>query len=119
MISDLFLVALPLHVLWHIKMPIGERRLILTLFSSSVLTFFGSLVVFVMWYGGISLGPDSGMLSLVISHIEVGTQVIFLYIFSIAYNFFIDGPITPLVQPFGRGDVFLSLFEKQRPEPIK
>ena len=88
MLSDLLLIALPLHVLWHIKMPIGERRLILTLFSSSVLSLFGSLVVFVMWYGGISLGPDSEMLSLMILHIEVGTQVIFLYISSIAYNFF-------------------------------
>ncbi|KAG7090580.1 hypothetical protein E1B28_009687 [Marasmius oreades] len=44
--SALILVALPLHCLWHITtdLPKSERRLILTLFTSSFLTFIVCLV---------------------------------------------------------------------------
>lgn len=52
----------------------------LSLFSSSVLSLCGTLVVLVVWYGGMSPGPDFLILQLMVIQIEVSIQII-LHIF--------------------------------------
>ncbi|KAF8806684.1 hypothetical protein BYT27DRAFT_6636398 [Phlegmacium glaucopus] len=75
-LSDILLISLPLYVLWHIKLPISQRRLILSLFSSSVLSLFGTLAVLVVWYGGMSPGPDYGIITTMVAYMETGLSLL-------------------------------------------
>ncbi|KIJ62422.1 hypothetical protein HYDPIDRAFT_94501, partial [Hydnomerulius pinastri MD-312] len=44
LVSDAILVAMPLRMLWHVKLPRGERILILSIFSMSLLSCFASII---------------------------------------------------------------------------
>ncbi|EGO22985.1 hypothetical protein SERLADRAFT_471584, partial [Serpula lacrymans var. lacrymans S7.9] len=44
LISDIILVAMPLRMLWHVKLPKNQRILILAVFSSSILSCTVSIV---------------------------------------------------------------------------
>jgi len=54
LVADLLLIFVPLKVLWRVKLAVNLRRLILVLFSASILTLLASIPQAVMraWAGG-------------------------------------------------------------------
>lgn len=62
-LADLFLISFPIAVLWSVRLPVVERRLVFALFSCSILTimssvFFGTLGLVPLRL----LGPDAFLL---------------------------------------------------------
>ncbi|KAF8157057.1 hypothetical protein B0H34DRAFT_657558, partial [Crassisporium funariophilum] len=55
--SDILLIISPLFMLWGIKLPPSQRRLVLALFSTSIITLFSAIPYAVTWYFGVHLGP--------------------------------------------------------------
>jgi len=73
LVSDFLLVALPLRMLWGLNIPKDRRRLIISLFSSSVLTTIVSII-----HAGLIFGP-AGVLEGMTAHIEVRSLSILDY----------------------------------------
>jgi hypothetical protein len=48
--ADILLVVTPLVMLWKVKLPTKERRLILVLFGTNVVSLFSSIIFAVIWY---------------------------------------------------------------------
>ncbi|KAH9485637.1 hypothetical protein JR316_0002547 [Psilocybe cubensis] len=70
-ISDLFLIAGPLTLLWRIKFPPTERLLILSLFSSSILTLLASILYAILYYATtFRRRSDSRLLFTAMGHIQ-------------------------------------------------
>ncbi|KAF8149030.1 hypothetical protein B0H34DRAFT_734551 [Crassisporium funariophilum] len=89
--ADVFLVALSVSVLWHIKLPPYQRRLILTTVSASILTLLSVLAFLIFWFSGLDLGPQVWLLIPATSHLEAATslivcnlQVVVLYAYRVA-----------------------------------
>ncbi|TFK34322.1 hypothetical protein BDQ12DRAFT_372532, partial [Crucibulum laeve] len=57
--SDMILVGFPLYRLWYIKLRPAQRRLVLFVFSTSVLSLFGELTVTIIAYGKLFSGPGA------------------------------------------------------------
>ncbi|TFK30975.1 hypothetical protein BDQ12DRAFT_730100 [Crucibulum laeve] len=57
--SDMILVGFPLYRLWYIKLRPAQRRLVLFVFSTSVLSLFGELTVTTIAYGKLFNGPGA------------------------------------------------------------
>lgn len=76
-ISDLFLIAGPLTILWRIKFPPMERLLILSLFSSSILTLMASILYALLYYAtSWRRRSDSRLLFTVMGHIQVNISLL-------------------------------------------
>jgi hypothetical protein len=60
--SEILLVVSPLVMLWKIKLPAKERRLILALFSSSLASLLAEISFMVAWYLTAGSGLDSHIL---------------------------------------------------------
>jgi hypothetical protein len=69
--ADTLLIITPLVMLWKIKLPTKERRLILALFSSSVVSLFSSIAFAVTWFFVFDSGLDSIILSSMFSLLQV------------------------------------------------
>lgn len=69
--SDLVLIIGPLHMLRRIKFPRAERALLLSLFSSSVLTLLATLSYCVVYYVVSQSDPDDGPIVMFMSHVQV------------------------------------------------
>ena len=57
--ADILLIAAPLIMLWQVKLPTKERRLILALFSCNLFSLLSFSTFAFIWYFVIDLGPDS------------------------------------------------------------
>jgi len=57
--ADILLVVTPLVMLWKVKLPKKERRLILALFASSVVSLLSSITFMVIWFFTVDQGVDS------------------------------------------------------------
>ncbi|KAF8806687.1 hypothetical protein BYT27DRAFT_7242893 [Phlegmacium glaucopus] len=75
-LSDILLIASPVYMLWRVKLPKSQRRIILSLFSSSILSLLGTIVVFVAWSSSIRPGPDYFFIKVVVGHVESGVSLI-------------------------------------------
>lgn len=71
LMGDTILIIFPLVFLWKIRLPQRERVLILTVFSSSILTMLSVLVFTVMAFSGIDLGPQANLIMTGLGHVEV------------------------------------------------
>ncbi|KAF8161383.1 hypothetical protein B0H34DRAFT_700715 [Crassisporium funariophilum] len=69
--ADIVLVITPLFMLWRIKFSRTKRILVLSLFSGSILTILASVLYLVIWYMASSLGPDSRLIFIMMSHLQV------------------------------------------------
>jgi len=70
-VSDILLVAFPLVMLWKIKLPTKERRLILALFSSSSVSLLSCIAFTVAWYLTVGNGMDTLILASMFSLLQV------------------------------------------------
>ncbi|KAF8161392.1 hypothetical protein B0H34DRAFT_700765 [Crassisporium funariophilum] len=59
LVADVLLIITPSVMLWKVKLPTNERRLILVLFSSSIFTLLSAIPFAFIWFFGINLPPDS------------------------------------------------------------
>ncbi|KAF8161390.1 hypothetical protein B0H34DRAFT_378550 [Crassisporium funariophilum] len=57
--ADAVLIITPSIMLWKVKLPVKERRLVLVLFSSSILTLLSAIPYALIWFFGVRLPPDS------------------------------------------------------------
>ncbi|KAH7914891.1 hypothetical protein BJ138DRAFT_1142840 [Hygrophoropsis aurantiaca] len=76
LISDVILVALPLRLLWHMKLPRNQRIMILSIFSMSILCVFASVlhVVFLLPSAGFMAGMTAdieGAVGLIVCNLLV------------------------------------------------
>ena len=69
--GDTVLVLFPLAVLWKIRLPRRERVLVLAVFSSSILTLLSALILTIMAFSPIDLGPQPNLLMTGLGHVEV------------------------------------------------
>ena len=58
-IADILLIAAPLTMLWKVKLPKKERRLILALFSCNLFSLLSYTTFVLMGYLVVNLGPGS------------------------------------------------------------
>ncbi|KDR78585.1 hypothetical protein GALMADRAFT_154564 [Galerina marginata CBS 339.88] len=75
-VADASLVVFSVHVLWHIKLPKHQRRLIRTTASASILTLLSVTLFCVLWYGAFDYGPDTRLLNMMATHLEDTTSLI-------------------------------------------
>lgn len=47
-IADTYLITVPLHLLWNVRLPRSQRRLILAIFAASALSTFAGMVYAVL-----------------------------------------------------------------------
>lgn len=74
--ADILLVVTPLVMLWKIKLPQKERRLILALFASSLVSLLSSIIFTVTWFFTVDQGAGSLILAsmfalLQVSHLKI------------------------------------------------
>ncbi|KAF8161393.1 hypothetical protein B0H34DRAFT_378652 [Crassisporium funariophilum] len=62
--ADAALIVSPLVMLWKVKLPPKERRLVLALFSCSIFTVLSAIPFAVIWYFGTALSPDDRLILL-------------------------------------------------------
>ncbi|TFK32506.1 hypothetical protein BDQ12DRAFT_500209 [Crucibulum laeve] len=74
-IGDLSLVGFPLYRLWFIKLPPAQRRLVLLVFSTSLLTLAGAVGVAIAAYGKFFRGPGGLLVWLMTVKIEEAFSV--------------------------------------------
>ncbi|PPQ91735.1 hypothetical protein CVT25_013017 [Psilocybe cyanescens] len=67
-ISDIALIAIPLHQLWDINLPANERLRVRLVFSASSITLVASIALCTVSYGGYIVGPGALVISLASSH---------------------------------------------------
>ncbi|KAF9047530.1 hypothetical protein BJ165DRAFT_1108195 [Panaeolus papilionaceus] len=68
--SDLILTGYPLFVLWRVRLPKSQRRIIMAALSGSILTIMATIVLAVFWYNTWDLGPDAWLISTGVANIE-------------------------------------------------
>jgi len=86
-VVDLLLILVPLRMLWHVKLADDLRRLILVLFSASVLTMLGSIPEAAMqiWVGG-SLSALTTEIESAISLTVCNLLIVVTHIYRMFYN---------------------------------
>ncbi|PPQ79201.1 hypothetical protein CVT25_002779 [Psilocybe cyanescens] len=75
-LAEVILVVTPLVMLRNIRLPKGERRLILALFSSSILSFLGSVAFFVVWVLARSFGQQSIFITKMTAQLQVAISLL-------------------------------------------
>ncbi|PPQ70432.1 hypothetical protein CVT25_004304 [Psilocybe cyanescens] len=75
-LAEVILVVAPLVMLWRIRLPKGERRLILSLFSSSILSFLGSVAFFVVWVLARRFGKQSIFVTKMTAQLQVAVSLL-------------------------------------------
>jgi len=69
--ADILLTAAPLTMLWQVKLPTKERRLILALFSCNLFSLLSFTTFVLIWYFVIDLGPDTIIFSSMFGLVQV------------------------------------------------
>lgn len=69
-IADITLISVPLAFLWGIRLPRRQRKMVLSVFSASLLTCAASITVHTFLLGSSNWGPGAGKLVSYTSHIE-------------------------------------------------
>lgn len=69
--ADILLTAAPLTILWQVKLPTKERRLILALFSCNLFSLLSFTTFVLIWYFVIDLGPDTIIFSSMFGLVQV------------------------------------------------
>ncbi|TFK32127.1 hypothetical protein BDQ12DRAFT_716594 [Crucibulum laeve] len=75
-IGDMLLVGFPLYRLWSITLRPAQRRLVLLVFSTSVLTLVAATAVAIVSYGSLLKGPGVKLVWLMTVNIEQSISVI-------------------------------------------
>ncbi|KAF8157967.1 hypothetical protein B0H34DRAFT_797398 [Crassisporium funariophilum] len=75
-LADSLLVLCPCMMLWRIRLPTNQRRLVLALFSASILTLMSVSLFCALWYGKIYMGVNEDVLRTTTSHLEATTSLI-------------------------------------------
>ncbi|TFK35236.1 hypothetical protein BDQ12DRAFT_668731 [Crucibulum laeve] len=75
-IGDLLLVGFPLYRLWYIKLQPAQHRLVLLVFSTSVLTLVAVVAVATVSYGRFFKGPGALLVWLMMLNVEEAVSVI-------------------------------------------
>ncbi|KAH9485640.1 hypothetical protein JR316_0002550 [Psilocybe cubensis] len=75
-VADILLIVTPLTMLWKIKLPKRERTLILTLFSSSILSLFASTAFCIVWALNARFGAQSRMVIRMVGQIEAAIALL-------------------------------------------
>ncbi|KAF8999796.1 hypothetical protein BDQ17DRAFT_733387 [Cyathus striatus] len=75
-VGDTILVILPLHHLWRLRLRRSQRRLILMVFSTSLLTLITAVVVVIFSYASVLRGPGGLFVWLMVTQIEEAISVI-------------------------------------------
>ncbi|PPQ91565.1 hypothetical protein CVT25_008602 [Psilocybe cyanescens] len=75
-LAEVILVVTPLVMLRNIRLPKSERRLILALFSSSILSFLGSVAFFVVWILARSVGQQSVFITKMTAQLQVAISLL-------------------------------------------
>ncbi|KAH9485639.1 hypothetical protein JR316_0002549 [Psilocybe cubensis] len=70
------LVISPLTMLWKIKLPRTQRRLVLALFSSSLVPLLASVVYCVIWGLSSRIGPDFLLILRIMSQLQAGISLL-------------------------------------------
>jgi len=76
LLADLLLVISPLTMLWKVKLPKQQRRLILVLFSSSMIPLLASVAYCIIWGLSAKIGPDSFLISRILSQLQAGISLL-------------------------------------------
>jgi hypothetical protein len=69
--ADILLVVTPLVMLWKVKLPKKERRLILALFASSLVSLLSSITFTVTWFITVDQGVGSLILASMFGFLQV------------------------------------------------
>ena len=69
--ADILLIAAPLTMLWRVKLPTKERRLILALFSCNLFSLLSFTAFLFTWYFVVGFGPDSTIFSSMFGLVQV------------------------------------------------
>jgi hypothetical protein len=70
-IADTFLVVVPLHMLWNVKLPRRQRRVVLSIFAASILNSLAGIVYAVLVFNAKLLREYRGVLIGLAAHIMV------------------------------------------------
>ncbi|KDR81176.1 hypothetical protein GALMADRAFT_241731 [Galerina marginata CBS 339.88] len=68
--ADVILVVTPPIMLWKVRLPRNQRRLVLALFSSSILSFLASLAFVLVWMLNSHLGPNGYFIMMLCAHLQ-------------------------------------------------
>ncbi|KAF9008394.1 hypothetical protein BDQ17DRAFT_146494 [Cyathus striatus] len=74
-LADIFLIASPFYMLWRIRLPKSQRRLVLTLFSASALTLASAIVFIICNYSPWVNGPGSRIVTSMAAQLEACISV--------------------------------------------
>ncbi|KIM47024.1 hypothetical protein M413DRAFT_23319 [Hebeloma cylindrosporum] len=74
--ADILLVVTPLMMLWRVKLPTKERRLILALFASSLITLLSSITFSIIWALSIDHGVSSVILISMFALLQAGLSLL-------------------------------------------
>lgn len=69
--ADILLIVTPLVMLWKVKLPKKERRLILALFASSLVSLLSSITFTVIWFFTVDQGLGSLILASMFGLLQV------------------------------------------------
>ncbi|TFK32134.1 hypothetical protein BDQ12DRAFT_617623 [Crucibulum laeve] len=75
LIGDILLAGFSLYRLWYIKLRPAQRRLVLLVFSTSVLTLIASVGVGIISYGRVAEGPGALLVWVMAINIEVSNTI--------------------------------------------
>jgi len=82
--GDIVLLALPLYLLWRLKLNPKDRRVVLAAFSGSILTLCGVVTVMVFVYGPFPMTLDTKIVTNMAFHIEAATGLLACNLFVIS-----------------------------------
>jgi len=75
-VADILLIVSPLTMLWKVKLPKAQRRLILALFSSSVFSLLASIAFCVTWALSAQFGPDSRIITRMTAQLQAAISLL-------------------------------------------
>ncbi|TFK49286.1 hypothetical protein OE88DRAFT_1809608 [Heliocybe sulcata] len=98
--ADVTLVTIPLRLLWNVRIPKNQRKLLYTIFCTSIITTIVSIphAIYVMGIAGLYEG--------ITAHIEAGVSLIvanLLVITTFLYAFFRNGESIESTDPYTQG----------------
>jgi len=75
-VTDILLVVSPLVMLWKVKLPQSQRRLILALFCSSILSLLASVTFFMSWMLSSRIGASSYAIFGIVANLQVAISLL-------------------------------------------
>ncbi|TFK39316.1 hypothetical protein BDQ12DRAFT_76913 [Crucibulum laeve] len=75
-IADILLIASPFYMLWRVRLPTNQRRLVLTLFSASILTLASVILFAGLTFSPLMQGPGAPIVQAMVAQIESALSLI-------------------------------------------